>query len=292
MAATNSLTVSPLLCGDECEVLALLAARPLHTVIMRGFIYDNGLQSPFNRGTFYGCRNGLGQLEGVALIGHATLIEARNDAAVRAFAHVAQSYVLSHMIIGKDDLIELFWRYYSQHGQPPRRACRELLFEKTFADASESTLGDLRSATFEDLDCVMLAQAQMAFAESGVNPMETDPEGFRQRCSRRIKKGRVWVWVQQGRLVFKADVMANTPDVIYVEGVYVAPEDRGKGIGLECFSRLTSYLLRDRESLCLLVNEQNLGAHAFYRRAGYELRSYYDTIFLEQALNPTVMAVN
>jgi predicted GNAT family acetyltransferase len=98
--------------------------------------------------------------------------------------------------------------------------------------------------------------------------------------------------VQQERLVFKADVMANTPDVIYVEGVYVAPEHRGKGVGLECFSRLTSYLLRDRESLCLLVNEQNLGAHAFYRRAGYELCSYYDTIFLEQALKPTVMAVN
>lgn len=36
------------------------------------------------------------------------------------------------------------------------------------------------------------------------------------------------------------------------------------------------------ESVCLLVNEQNQKAQSFYRRAGFEACSYYDTIFLHQ----------
>src|SRR6266851_1145487 len=67
---------------ERNEVLAFLAERPVHTVCIAGFIRDNGLVSPFNRGTFYGCRNSDGRLEGVALIGHATLIEARTARAM------------------------------------------------------------------------------------------------------------------------------------------------------------------------------------------------------------------
>src|SRR6185436_20691196 len=61
--------------ADEEEVLNFLSRRPIHTVAMVGFIHDNGLVSTLNRGTFYGCRNYEGNLEGVALIGHATLLE-------------------------------------------------------------------------------------------------------------------------------------------------------------------------------------------------------------------------
>ncbi|HEX8096822.1 MAG TPA: hypothetical protein VF507_02245, partial [Pyrinomonadaceae bacterium] len=89
--AVPAVTVGPLTNEHKAEVLDFLAARPLHTVIMTGHIQDNGLESPNNRGTFYGCRNSAGRLEGVALIGHATLIEARTDEALRAFAKVAQT---------------------------------------------------------------------------------------------------------------------------------------------------------------------------------------------------------
>src|SRR5689334_2357107 len=60
---------------DKTEALTFLATRPVHTVALRGFIRDNGLESSRNRGKFYGYRNCEGQLEGVALIGHATLVE-------------------------------------------------------------------------------------------------------------------------------------------------------------------------------------------------------------------------
>jgi hypothetical protein len=67
--------ISELCRSDQPEVMEFLSARPLHTVFMTGLIRDNGMLSPQNRGSFYGSRNRLGQLEGIALIGHATMVK-------------------------------------------------------------------------------------------------------------------------------------------------------------------------------------------------------------------------
>ena len=64
----------PLHAADESEVLEFLSARPIHTVFMASLIRDNGIVSDFNRGSFFGCRSEDGTLEGVSLLGHATLM--------------------------------------------------------------------------------------------------------------------------------------------------------------------------------------------------------------------------
>ena len=76
--------VSELRDQDQNEVLAFLATRPVHTVVMTSFINDNGIESDLNRGKFFGYRNAKGKLEGVALIGHTTLLETRSEDALKA----------------------------------------------------------------------------------------------------------------------------------------------------------------------------------------------------------------
>lgn len=263
------------------EVLAFLAERPLHTVCMAGLIRDNGVESPLNRGTFYGCRNTEGRLEGVALIGHATLLDARTRRAFSEFALVAQGSTRTHMIMGETEAVEEFWNHYADAGQQMRRAGRELLFELRKPVESVSEIEGLRLATREDLDLVAPVHAGLAEAESGINPLDVDPEGFRARCLRRIEQGRVWVIVSgDGRLVFKADVQAQTPDVVYLEGVYVNPAERGTGVGRDCLKQLTRELLIRTRAVCLLANVENRSAHTFYRMCGFRLRGVYDTIFL------------
>jgi uncharacterized protein len=267
---------------DSAEALAFLASRPVHTVNLRGFIRDNGMNSPRNRGSFYGYRNSAGVLEGVALIGHATLVEAQTDRALEALAHQAQACTHTHLIMGERERIEEFWNHYSEEGQQKRLACRELLFELRSAVEAQTPAGELRVATINDLELILPVQAAMAEEESGVNPLLKDPKGFRTRCARRIEQGRTWVLVEDGELIFKADVFAETPEVIYLEGIYVSPAQRSKGHGLRCLSQLSQNLLRRTEALCLLVNEENVAAHAFYRKAGFKFISTYDTIFLQQ----------
>src|SRR5262245_38523259 len=117
-------TAQPLRNEDRDEVLSFLDARPIHTVFTRSFIYDNGIESDFNRGTFYGCRNQEGHLEGVALIGHATLVEAASVAAIEAFAQLAQECTSAHMILGEQETVAQFWNSFAQAGHTPRRVCR------------------------------------------------------------------------------------------------------------------------------------------------------------------------
>jgi predicted GNAT family acetyltransferase len=272
----------PLAPGDADEVLDFLAARPVHTVGMAGLVRDNGLVSPHNRGTFYACRDRRGRLEGVALIGHAVLVEARAEGAAAAFARLAQRHPNAHMILGEGHTVELFWNHYAGGGQEPRRLCRELLLEQHWPVEVREAVSDLRLATPDDLETLLPVHAQMAFEESGVDPLAADPEGFRARCALRVERGRTWVARSRGRLLFKADVVADTPEATYVEGIYVAPAARGRGYGLRCLSQLTRSLLRRSASVCLFVNEQNAAARAFYQRAGYRQLGVYDTIFLKQ----------
>src|SRR2546425_379739 len=223
--AARPLSAHQLIDEDKTEVLSFLAARPLHTVVMSGFISDNGLDSWLNRGTFYACRNDLGELEGVALIGHAMFVEALTDDALRVFARLAQDVRSTHMIMGEQETIHRFWDHYSTGGQAPRLFSREVLFEQTSSVDTLAPVPGLRLANLDDLSLVMPVHAAMAFDESGINPLETDPDGFRMRCARRIRQERIWIWVECGQLIFKADVISDTPEAIYLEGIYVAPHD-------------------------------------------------------------------
>jgi len=280
-ALAGNQQVQPLDNGHKAEVLSFLAARPLHTFIKTSWIYDNGLSSPFNRGTFYGCRDAKGQLEGVALIGHITLFETQTNSAVAAFAKLTQSCSSAHAVLSEENKINRFMSYYEKGDNPPRLVCRELLMEKRSAENLDS-VPSLRLATSEELDLVVPIHAQTAVEESGVNPLDVDPSGFRERCARRIKQGRVWVAIEDERIKFKADIVSDTPNVIYLEGVYVSAEHRGNGYGARCVTQLTNHLLERTRAVCLLVNQTNSAAQASYRKAGYEFREYYDTLYLQQ----------
>jgi hypothetical protein len=266
----------------ESEVLDFLSGRPAQAVIMSGLIRDNGFESPFNRGTFHACRDAGGRLEGVALVGHAVYVAADTPAALRAFARVAQAEQNAHVILGEQEMVGRFWGHYAPAGQTPRLFCRELLFEQRWPVPAREPVEGLRPATLEDLMLVMPVHAAMAYEESGVNPIDVDLHGFRMRCARRIEHGRVWVLVEGGNLLFKADLASDTPECVYLEGVYVDPASRQKGYGLRCLSQLGRGLLERTKTVSALVNEQNLAAQALFQKAGYKLHGLFDTVFLER----------
>ena len=279
-AELDPVAVSPLTKGQEAAALEFLAAQPVHNVYMSGFIRDNGLVSPRNRGKFYACRDGAGQLEGVALIGHVTQLDVRTSRAMKAFVNVAQTCPSVHVVMGESATVQDFWCHYSPGGQEMRVACRELLLEQRLPIAASEAVAGLRPATAAELPLILRVQAAMAIAECGVNPLTTDPDGFRARCVQRIERGRIWVLVENGTLLFKADIMAETAEAVYLEGVYVNRRRRQRGHGRRCLLTLARILLSRSDTICLLVNERNVVAQSFYYGVGYKLRSLYDTIYL------------
>ena len=267
--------------ADKKEVLKFLAQRPVHTVVMSSMIHDNGIESADNRGCFYGYRNTAGQLEGVAVIGHTTLVEARSEDALIALALTArESETPIHIMMSDGDSIESFWDYYTGRAREPRLVCMERLFEITFPLPVCELVHELRLATEAELVQIAEAHAEIALEESGVNPMKHDREGFLRRVLRRIEQGRIWAVInEKGELIFKADIVAETSDVNYLEGIYVHPEHRGKGIGAKCLSQLSRTLLEKVKHVCLLSNEDFHNAHRAYLKAGFKSRDCFVTIF-------------
>ena len=263
------------------EVLEFLERRPIQTAMLSGLIRDNGLRNSLNRGDFYGCRNQSGEFEGVALIGHATLFETSTNRALRSLAQVAQTCTTTHMIMGEAGLLDRFCGFYSQPALPRRKACRERLLELRNPLPEARAVPGLRPATLRDLELLLPIHAQMAFKESGVNPLEKDASGFRDRYASRIRKNRTWIRVESGKPIFKVEIVSETPRVAYLEGIWTDPDHRSKGQGTDCLLQLSRRLLSTSQAICVFVNEENKSARRFYERAGFKARSMYGTIFLD-----------
>jgi GNAT superfamily N-acetyltransferase len=280
--ASGGFTVTAL--REECksEVLKFLDQRPAHTFGLSSFIHSNGLVSPHNRGDFHGCHDAEGRLVGVALIGRFILFETHRRDVIKAFAQVARGYDDGYMLLGEQEKVQVFWRYYAQGKMRPRLCSRQLLLEHRWPIELRHPVPALRPATLSELSLVVPAHAELALTESGINPLEIDPDGFRQRCARRIEQGKTVVLTENDRLIFKAEIVGDTASTIYLEGVWVDPQERGKGYGLRCLSQLTRTLLLRSASVSVLVNERFEAARALYSRVGYKLNSYYDTIFLHR----------
>ncbi len=267
--------------ADRVEVLSFLGQRPVHTVVMTSFILDNGMVSELNRGDFYGFRDQRGTLQGVALIGHATLVEARTDESLMALAFTARSSSTAiNLIMSSGAAAQSFWNYFNGFQSQPRLACTELLFEVGFPFPVQSCEYDVRPARANELEQIAEAHATVAELECGVNPMDRDREGFLKRVLRRIEQGRVFVVFEGDKLVFKADIIAETDEVAYLEGVFVGSDFRGKGVGSSCLARLCLQLMNRVENVCLLSNVEFKGAHRSFVKVGMRNTDACTTLFV------------
>jgi hypothetical protein len=261
--------VSLLTESKRTEILRFLDQRPVHTVAMTSFILDNGVESELNRGEFYGFRNREGQLEGVALIGHTTLVEARSREALEALAITAKSSKTPiHLIMSSGNDARSFWNHLTDFSKEPSLSFTELLFEVGFPFPVQDCDLELRMARKEEVLAIAEAHAEVAEIESGRNPMLTDRDGFIRRVMRRIEQGRIFVVFDGDKLVFKADVISETGKTAYLEGIYVAPEYRGKGVGPKLMSNVCLRLLDRVENVCLLSNVEFKDAHRCFYKAG------------------------
>lgn len=260
------------------EALNFLSPRPINTVILSGWIRDHGIVSPQHRGKFYGCRDAKGDLVGVAMIGRNLLFEARTDEAIAAFARCARDCPDVRMVFAKEDELNTFWRHY--RGEAPMPEVSRHRFIKSGGTVSNDIdiVKELRIATLDDLDQIVSAHAEMVLAETGVDPLETDADGFRMRCAGRVENGRVWVWTRDGELIFKTDIVSVTPKAIYIEGLWVNPKERGNGYGTRCLTSMCRQM--GSNTICCILDAEHSLSNSLYRKAGFIEVDEYARIYL------------
>jgi predicted GNAT family acetyltransferase len=107
--------------------------------------------------------------------------------------------------------------------------------------------------------------------EVGVSPYGNDGGAlYRSRVRELIACRRAFARIENGRVLFKAEIGAVSPEACQVQGVWVDPEYRGRGLSVTGMAAVVDIALAEiAPVVSLYVNDYNTRAVAAYRHVGF-----------------------
>jgi len=236
------------------------------------------------------------RLTAVSLVITGRLVLIESDDAV-ATSRLAQWYRRSRFqfehIVSAREVVTPFWQSY---GDADRFATARLdRFQELYVMERRSWLGllptrtdhvptALQLANTDDIESVFLASARMHEEETLEDPLQRDAGHFRRHVLHRIETDRTWVWFNEHRrLMFKADVSAQSRYGAQVSGVYTPPLVRGQGIATRAMVDMCDALFkRGFPRIVLYVNDDNVAARRVYEKVGFTFHCPYETVFIAE----------
>jgi predicted GNAT family acetyltransferase len=253
------------------EVLSILDADSVSNVFVASRVHAIGLDQARLGAQMWGYVRD-GRLRSLCYSGANLVPVAASSEAVQAFADRARAQGRRcSSIVGPIDAVSEMWEALEPYWGPPR-AIRHVQPVMATSTAPEVTPDPaVRRVRMEEFDVVYPACVAMFTEEVGISPSAGDGGVlYRARVAELIRAGRAFARIENGRVVFKAEVGAVTPYACQVQGVWVDPAQRGNGIAVHGMAALVEEALRTiAPTVTLYVNDYNAPARAAYRRVGF-----------------------
>ena len=265
---------------DLSEVTGVLSRDPVADVFVASRVHAVGLDPRRLGGEMWG-HVVDGRIEALC---HAAAnmvpVQAGPDAA-RAFADRARRQGRRcASIVGERDAVAAMWAALEPHWGPARdvRADQPLMAIDRPPLVAPDPL--VRRVGIEELDILVPACVAMFTEEVGVSPLSADGgASYRARVAELIRAGRAYARIDDGRVVFKAEVGSVTKAAGQVQGVWVPPELRGRGLSTPGMAAVAALAMRDvAPVVSLYVNDFNHAARATYRRVGFTDRGTFMSV--------------
>jgi len=183
-------------------------------------------------------------------------------------------------IVGPADQVELLWRQLEQEWSP----ARDIRWNQPHMEISSTPAVRpdplVRRSEKADVPALYPACVAMYTEEVGVSPeINGGSELYRARVAQLVAKGWSFARIEDGRVVFKAEVAAASPHACQVQGVYVAPDRRGQGLAAQGMAAVVAIALREiAPVVSLYVNDHNVAARRAYQRTGFTVTGTFSTI--------------
>ena len=284
-AGPSRLQVRPIGRDDEALTLAALDRNPVRDVFIASRILHDGALTALGPSPLWGAFED-GHLQGLLHVGP-NLVPAVDDAAAcEALAPAASGLYLARMMVGERTTVELLWSRIGPSYPAPREVrTRQLVYAvdpgQLVHDPAARAPGVARLATGRDEERVLRLSAAMYAEEMGENPLARDPDGYRRRVRMLTSRGWTYVYEVAGELWFKMDVGCASDRSAQIQGVYVPPELRGRGVGTVAMAACCALAFERHPNLSLYVNDFNAPAIALYERIGFRQEPYdFQTIML------------
>ena len=271
--------------ADEAAVHRLLAIDPVAACVLAGRVESAGAAAASLGAPLWGFGAGR-ELDAVCLAG-ANLIPfsapGAERAAAAAFAERARrTGRRCSTIVGPAASVGPLWDLLSPHWGPARdhRPRQPLMaIDGPPAVAAEPRVRPVRPA---ELEILLPAAVAMFTEEVGVSPLRVDGgAGYRARVTELVRAGHSLAWIENGEVLFKAEIGAVSRSACQLQGVWVAPAYRGRGIGTAGTAAVVEYARTSvAPVVSLYVNDFNRSARAAYRRVGFrEVGQYSSVLF-------------
>ena len=267
---------------DRDEVLALCDRDPVTNVFVSSRIRSVGMEPARLGGQVWGYTEGGGQLASVCYSGANLVPVEANESAVAAFGSRARMQGRRcSSIVGPAEAVGELWTILAPHWGRPRevRAVQPLMAISAPPRAEPDPL--VRRVRPDELDIMLPACIAMFTEEVGVSPVGVDGgAAYRGRVAELIRAGRSFARIENGRVIFKAEIGAVSPFACQVQGVWVPPEDRGRGHAIRGMAAVVVHALRLAPVVSLYVNDFNIPARAAYKRVGFiEVGTFMSVLF-------------
>ncbi|MGW6774714.1 GNAT family N-acetyltransferase [Streptomyces sp. NPDC055037] len=269
--------------GELDAALAVLESEPVENAFVTSRVQVAGLDPWRLGGEMWGWYAD-GRLRSLCYSGANLVPICATPEAVRAFADRARrTGRRCSSIVGPAEPTAQLWRLLEPHWGPAReiRAHQPLMVtEHLPATVAPDPL--VRRIHKAELDVIMPACVAMFTEEVGVSPLAGDGGLLYQaRVAELVGAGRSFARIDDGRVVFKAEIGAATPRACQIQGVWVDPEFRGRGLSEAGMAAVVRYALADvAPVVSLYVNDYNTPARAAYRRVGFrETGAFMSVLF-------------
>lgn len=134
----------------------------------------------------------------------------------------------------------------------------------------------------DELDALMPAAIAMFTEEVGVSPVAGGSgHAYRARVAELIGAGRALARLDEEGVVFKAEIGTATPDACQVQGVWVRPALRGRGISEPAMAAVAAIARATvAPVVTLYVNDYNTPARKLYAAVGFREHATFATVLL------------
>ncbi|MEU3833222.1 GNAT family N-acetyltransferase [Streptomyces microflavus] len=280
MTQTTTRVLEP---SDLGAALAILESEPVANAFVTSRVQVAGLDPWRLGGEMWGWYAD-GRLRSLCYAGANLVPICAGPEAVRAFADRARrAGRRCSSIVGPAEPTALLWRLLEPGWGPARevRANQPLMVtESPSVDVTPDPL--VRRIRKDETEVLMPACVAMFTEEVGISPLAGDGGLLYQaRVAELIGAGRSFARIDDGKVVFKAEIGAATTQACQIQGVWVAPEHRGKGLSETGMAAVLRYALADvAPVVSLYVNDYNTPARKAYRRVGFrETGTFMSVLF-------------
>jgi predicted GNAT family acetyltransferase len=273
--------VRVLTAADQDAAVRLLAASPIDNVFVASRVRSSGLEARDLGCPIWGYEED-DRLRAMCHAGSNLVPVNASPAAVSAFAEYAGPRRMCSSIIGPAQTAMDLWQQLSDLWGSVWSRTREVrAHQPVLAIDSDPLVAPddrVRPMTLDHWDAYYQAAVRMYTEEVGVSPLQGNPAGYRYYVRQLITSGRAFGVLEGDRVIFKADLGSVSRGVTQVQGVWLDPALRGRGLAPGMMAAVVQLARSVAPVVSLYVNDYNAPARATYARVGFQQSGEFATI--------------